>query len=118
MARAGQKGYHHRTEMNKKVYRIGKGIHTKDGKVIKNNASTEYDLTPKAITPMGGFPRYGQVKNDFVMIKGCCAGPVRRVLALRKVIELILITTNTIIYYCDDSISVFHLILFDYIYHS
>ncbi|KAL7642607.1 UNVERIFIED_CONTAM: hypothetical protein RMT77_007171 [Armadillidium vulgare] len=84
VARAGQKGYHHRTEMNKKVYRIGKGIHTKDGKVIKNNASTEYDLTPKAITPMGGFPRYGQVKNDFVMIKGCCAGPVRRVLALRK----------------------------------
>jgi len=35
VARAGQKGYHHRTEMNKKIYRIGQGIHTKDGKVIK-----------------------------------------------------------------------------------
>jgi len=23
VARAGQKGYHHRTEMNKKIYRIG-----------------------------------------------------------------------------------------------
>jgi len=34
VARAGQKGYHHRTEMNKKIYRIGQGIHTKDGKVI------------------------------------------------------------------------------------
>lgn len=33
VARAGQKGYHHRTEMNKKIYRIGLGIHTKDGKV-------------------------------------------------------------------------------------
>lgn len=33
VARAGQKGYHHRTEMNKKIYRIGVGIHTKDGKV-------------------------------------------------------------------------------------
>lgn len=33
VARAGQKGYHHRTEMNKKIYRIGAGIHTKDGKV-------------------------------------------------------------------------------------
>lgn len=33
VARAGQKGYHHRTEMNKKIYRIGQGIHTKDGKV-------------------------------------------------------------------------------------
>lgn len=34
VARAGQKGYHHRTEMNKKIYRIGQGIHTKDGKVF------------------------------------------------------------------------------------
>ncbi len=33
VARAGQKGYHHRTEMNKKIYRIGKGIHTRKGKV-------------------------------------------------------------------------------------
>lgn len=52
VARAGQFGYHHRTEINKKIYRIGRGIHTKDGKVIKNNASTEYDLTDKSITPM------------------------------------------------------------------
>ena len=52
VARAGQKGYHHRTEINKKIYRIGKGVHTKDGKVIKNNASTEYDMTDKTITPM------------------------------------------------------------------
>ncbi|KAJ7390179.1 60S ribosomal protein L3 [Desmophyllum pertusum] len=37
-ARAGQFGYHHRTEINKKIYRIGRGIHTKDGKVVKNNA--------------------------------------------------------------------------------
>lgn len=33
VARAGQKGYHHRTEINKKIYRIGAGVHTKDGKV-------------------------------------------------------------------------------------
>ena len=52
VARAGQKGYHHRTEINKKVYRIGKGIYTKDGEVVKNNASTEYDQTNKSITPM------------------------------------------------------------------
>lgn len=52
VARAGQKGYHHRTEINKKIYRIGKGIHTKDGKLVKNNASTEYDITDKSITPM------------------------------------------------------------------
>nr|ABM55588.1 putative ribosomal protein L3 [Maconellicoccus hirsutus] len=84
VARAGQKGYHHRTEINKKIYRIGAGIHTKDGKVVKNNASTEYDLTEKTITPMGGFPHYGEVNNDFIMIKGCCVGPKKRVITLRK----------------------------------
>lgn len=84
VARAGQKGYHHRTEMNKKIYRIGHGVHTKDGKLVKNNASTEYDLTQKTITPMGGFPHYGVVKNDFVMVKGGVIGPKRRSLALRK----------------------------------
>merc|ERR1711955_37474 len=84
VARAGQKGYHHRTEMNKKIYRIGRGIHTKKGKVVKNNASTDYDLTEKTITPMGGFPHYGEVNNDFVMIKGCCMGPKKRVITLRK----------------------------------
>ena len=86
VARAGQKGYHHRTEINKKIYDIRDGFHTKDGKLIKNNASTEYDLADKSINPMGGFPHYGEVKQDFVMIKGCCIGPKKRVLTLRKVI--------------------------------
>jgi len=84
VARAGQKGYHHRTELNKKIYRIGRGVHTRKGKVVKNNAATEYDLTDKSITPMGGFPHYGEVNNDFIMIKGCCMGPKKRVITLRK----------------------------------
>jgi len=84
VARAGQKGYHHRTEMNKKIYRIGQGIHTKDGKVVKNNGSTDQDMTEKTITPMGGFPHYGEVNNDFVMLRGCCMGTKKRVITLRK----------------------------------
>merc|ERR1711904_655693 len=48
--RGGQLGYYHRTEINKKIYRIGKSI-----KEDANNAMTENDLTEKAITPMGGF---------------------------------------------------------------
>ncbi|XP_033630784.1 60S ribosomal protein L3-like [Asterias rubens] len=84
VARAGQKGYHHRTEVNKKIYRIGEGYHMKDGKLIKNNASTDYDITDKSINPMGGFPHYGEVKNDFLMLKGCIMGPKKRVVTLRK----------------------------------
>lgn len=81
--RAGQRGYHHRTEMNKKIYRIGASLAqcTKDKTF---NASTENDLTEKNITPMGGFPHYGIVKNQYLMIKGCCAGPKTRAITLRK----------------------------------
>jgi len=81
VARAGQLGYHHRTEINKKVYRIGTGIRYEGG---ATNASTAADLTEKAITPLGGFPHYGIVKEDYVLIKGCCVGPKKRVVLLRK----------------------------------
>jgi len=84
VARAGQKGYHHRTEINKKIYRIGKGVRSESGRVVKNNASTEADITEKTITPMGGFPHYGEVNEDFIMLKGCCVGPKKRVITLRK----------------------------------
>jgi len=84
VARAGQKGYHHRTEINKKIYRLGEGFHTQDGKLVTNNASTEYDTTNKSINPMGGFKHYGEVKQDFVMIKGCCMGVRKRIITLRK----------------------------------
>lgn len=80
IARAGQSGYHHRTEMNKKIFRIGKGAR----RDVKNNGSTESDLTEKNITPLGGFPHYGVIRDDFVMIKGCCVGPKKRPLVLRK----------------------------------
>lgn len=56
-----------------------------DGEVIKNNAATEFDPTEKTITPMGGFPHYGEVRNDFIMLKGCIMGPRKRVITLRKV---------------------------------
>lgn len=75
--RAGQRGFHHRTELNKKIYRIGKGEDPK-------SASTDFDLTEKKITPMGGFPHYGTVSNDFIMVKGCVVGPRKRVITMRK----------------------------------
>jgi len=82
--RAGQKGYHHRTEINKKIYRLGKSVRTESGKWVHNNASTEFDLTQKSITPVGGFVRYGNVTEDFVLLKGSIGGPVRRIITIRK----------------------------------
>jgi large subunit ribosomal protein L3e len=83
VARAGQNGYHHRTEINKKIYRIGAGSRTADGS-LNNNASTVADLTKKMITPLGGFPHYGIVNEDYVMIKGCVVGTKKRVITMRK----------------------------------
>ena len=77
VARAGQDGYHHRTSVNHKIYRIGKGDDAA-------NATTEFDTTKKTITPMGGFPRYGEIKNDFVLVKGSIPGVKKRVMTLRK----------------------------------
>lgn len=35
---------------------------------------------------MGGFNNYGEVKNDFVMMKGCVMGKKKRVIKMRKYI--------------------------------
>jgi large subunit ribosomal protein L3e len=77
VARRGQMGYHSRTELNKKIYRIGAGA-------AKDNATTAADAVTKQITPLGGFPHYGQVNEDFVLIKGGVAGTRKRPLVLRK----------------------------------
>ena len=45
---------------------------------------TEYDLTKKSITPLGGFPHYGVVNEDWLMVKGAVVGTKKRVLTLRK----------------------------------
>lgn len=77
VARAGQNGYHHRTEINKKVYRIGK-------KNDVDACKTDGDFTTKTITPLGGFPHYGEINEDWIMIKGGVAGTRKRPLTLRK----------------------------------
>jgi len=74
VARSGQDGYHHRSETNKKIYKLGKAGEIK----------TEYDLTSKKITPLGGYPHYGQINEDYIMIRGCCPGVRKRPLTLRK----------------------------------
>jgi large subunit ribosomal protein L3e len=80
VARVGNLGYYHRTQLNHKVYKIGLGA--KGG--IDNNASTEYDPHIKNITPLGGFPHYGIVNDDFMLLKGGVMGPRKRQITIRK----------------------------------
>lgn len=80
VGRSGILGYYHRTQMNHKIFRIGLGAVRGD----VGNASTDTDPHVKNITPVGGFPHYGVVNEDFLMIRGCVPGPKKRQITLRK----------------------------------
>ncbi|MEK6986335.1 MAG: 50S ribosomal protein L3 [Candidatus Thermoplasmatota archaeon] len=59
----GQRGMHQRTEVNKRVLKIGA-----DG---------------AEITPAGGFLHYGVVRNQYLMVHGSIPGPAKRLIRLR-----------------------------------
>jgi large subunit ribosomal protein L3 len=63
VARAGQMGFHQRTEYNKRILKMGK-----DG---------------KEITPKGGFLRYGLIRGPYLLIAGSIAGTEKRPIRLR-----------------------------------
>jgi large subunit ribosomal protein L3e len=81
--RAGQHGFHRRTIINRKIYKVGQSV-----KEDKFNARLEADLTDKEITPMGGFKRYGRVENDFLVVKGSVPGHIKRAITLRKSVHV------------------------------
>ena len=80
VGRRGQLGYHSRTELNKKIYRVGAGAVSG----ATNNAMCEADAVEKNITPLGGFPHYGEVNEDFLLIKGGVMGTRKRPIVIRK----------------------------------
>ncbi len=66
---SGHMGYNYRTELNKRVLRIG----------------TDKDV--QGINVKGGFLNYGVVKNDFIVLDGSIPGPSKRLLRFRKSIR-------------------------------
>ncbi|MFH0970955.1 MAG: 50S ribosomal protein L3 [Candidatus Micrarchaeota archaeon] len=64
--RAGQMGFHRRTESNKRILQIGEALKSKD------------------LIPAGGFIDYGTLKSDYVLLEGSVSGPEKRVVMLRK----------------------------------
>ncbi|KAH0797052.1 60S ribosomal protein L3 isoform X2 [Histomonas meleagridis] len=69
--------------MNKRIYKL----QLVEGGKLDESGSTEYDISKKSINPMGGFAHYGNITNDFVMIKGSVCGAVKRTITLRKTIN-------------------------------
>lgn len=63
----GQIGFHKRTEYNKMVVFVGD--------------------KPEMINPKGGFVRYGNVKNDYVLVKGSVPGALKRLVRFNEPIR-------------------------------
>jgi large subunit ribosomal protein L3 len=63
----GQRGYHQRTEYNKRILKIGA-----DG---------------AEVTPAGGFPHYGVVRNDYLLVHGSIPGPAKRIIRMRDAVR-------------------------------
>ncbi len=67
VAQAGQMGYHTRTEYNKEIIMIS--------------------AKPEDINLKGGFPHYGNVKNDYIIVKGSVQGHQKRLILLNHAVR-------------------------------
>ena len=68
VARAGQMGFHQRTETGKRILLLGNG-------------------KEKPITPAGGFMHFGNVNGDYALLRGTVPGPARRFVMVRMPIR-------------------------------
>ncbi len=64
---SGQMGYHHRTEFNKRILKIGEN--------------------GEEVTPKGGFLGYGVVRGDYIILEGSIPGPRKRLVRFRPAIR-------------------------------
>jgi large subunit ribosomal protein L3 len=71
VARQGQRGFHQRTEYNKRIL------------LISN--SDRNDITN--INPKGGFKHYGLVEGDYMIVRGTIPGVPKRLIKLRQPIR-------------------------------
>jgi large subunit ribosomal protein L3 len=66
--RQGQRGFHQRTEYNKRILRISN---------IEKNAGD-------SVNPSGGFKHFGLVRGDYMVIKGSIPGVPKRLVKMRQ----------------------------------
>lgn len=67
--RAGQMGFHRRTDWNKRI-------------VLVSSAADAKEILPK-----NGFTSYGKINGDFLVVEGSVPGPAKRFLCLRKALR-------------------------------
>ncbi len=65
--RQGQRGFHQRTEYNKRILIIS-----------NSDKDTEFKINPN-----GGFEHFGMIKNDYIIVKGSIPGVPKRLVKMR-----------------------------------
>lgn len=65
--RQGQRGFHQRTEYNKRI-------------LIISNSEKDNDFK---INPDGGFEHFGMIRNDYIIVKGSVPGVPKRLVKMR-----------------------------------
>jgi len=94
--RAGQFGFHQRTEYDKRIMIIGnteseeknaaqREIQNVD--VARNYGRSSRDAGTSGINPAGGYKHFGLVKGDYIVVKGSVPGTYRRLVKLRSQIR-------------------------------
>jgi large subunit ribosomal protein L3 len=71
VARQGQRGFHQRTEYNKRILMI---------------SNTDKDAQ-NSINPSGGFKHFGLVKGDYIVVRGSVPGVPKRLVKMRQPIR-------------------------------
>ena len=80
--RAGQMGFHQRTEYNKRVMVVGEA---EDGGRGKGGPRARGPAAPaEGVNPPGGFKHFGLVGGDYMILKGSIPGTYRRLVKLRR----------------------------------
>jgi large subunit ribosomal protein L3 len=71
VARQGQRGFHQRTEYNKRI-------------LLMSSTNKDNQIS---INPSGGFKHYGLIKDDYVVLRGSVPGVPKRIVKLRQPIR-------------------------------
>jgi large subunit ribosomal protein L3 len=71
VARQGQRGFHQRTEYNKRI-------------LLMSSTNKDNQIS---INPRGGFKHYGLIKDDYVVLRGSVPGVPKRLVKLRQPIR-------------------------------
>jgi large subunit ribosomal protein L3 len=71
VARQGQRGFHQRTEYNKRI-------------LLMSSTNKDNQIS---INPSGGFKHYGLIRDDYVVLRGSVPGVPKRIVKLRQPIR-------------------------------